>query len=92
MTEEQVELKQAMMMDKEKAETLTDLFGKWCAIDTHNSKRARKDLERMGNEFLVWQLRHELNQIPKENKRALMEVQLKCHGDEFSDAHLENFL
>ena len=93
MTEEQVELEQATMTDEERAEALVDLFGKRCAIDTHNNKRARKDLDRKDIEFLVRQMRHELNQIPKENKSALMEAQSKCHApDELSDARLENFL
>jgi hypothetical protein len=42
--------------------------------------------------FLVNQMRHELERIPKENKRALLEAQTKCRVDEFSNARLERFL
>jgi hypothetical protein len=43
-TEEQVELKRAAMMNEERVEALTDLFGKQCAVDTRKNKRARRDL------------------------------------------------
>jgi hypothetical protein len=91
-TEEQVELERAAMTDEERVQALTDLFGKQCAVDTHTNKRARKDLDKNAIDFLVQHMRLELERIPKENKRALMEAQLNCHEDEFSDARLERFL
>ena len=37
-------------------------------------------------------MRLELERIPKDRKRALVEAQTKCHADEFSDARQERFL
>ena len=88
--EEQVELKQAMMTDEEKAEALADLFGKWCTVNTCENKRVRKDLDKNAINFLMLQMRHEHEQTPMENKMALMEAQLICDPDEFSNACLEH--
>jgi hypothetical protein len=91
-TEEQVELEQAAMTDEERAAALADLFGKKCTVDEHQSKRARKDLDRDSIEYLVKMMRLELERIPKDEKRVLVEAQAKCHADEFSDSRLERFL
>jgi hypothetical protein len=91
-TEEQVELERAAMTDEERAEALTDLFGSQCAVDTHNNKRARRDLDKSSIDFFVHQMRLELDRIPENEKRALVEAQTKCLADEFSDARLERFL
>lgn len=93
-TDEQQEAERAAMTNEERAEALTDLFGKQCAVDIHKNKKVRKDLDRNSIDFLVQQMRLELKQIPEENKRALIEaeVHLKCHDDEFSDARLVRFL
>jgi hypothetical protein len=91
-TEEQVELERAAMTDEEKIETLTDLFGRKCVVGTPKSKKARKDLDKNSIAFLVKQMRLELERIPKDRKRALLEAQAKCRADEFSDARLERFL
>jgi hypothetical protein len=80
------------MTDEERSEALSDLFGKHCAVDIHHSKRARRDFDHTTIEFLVNQMRHEIERIPVAKKLALLEAQEKCHEDEFSDARLEQFL
>ena len=79
-------------MVKERVEALADMFGKRCTIDTHKNKRARKDLDKNAIDFLVLQMRCELEQTPMKNKMALMEAQLTCNPVEFSDARQESFL
>jgi hypothetical protein len=91
-TEEQVEMERAMQTDEERAETLSDLFGKQCEVNIHQSKRARRDLDQKSIVFLVNQMRLEIERIPEQCKRALLEAQTKCRADEFSDARLERFL
>jgi hypothetical protein len=91
-TEEQLELEQAAMTDEERVETLMDLFGKQCAIDTHQNKRAKKDLDKNSIAFLVLQMRLEVERVPEDGKQALLEAQTRCRGEEFSDARLERFL
>jgi hypothetical protein len=91
-TQEQEEIEQATMTDEEKAAALSDLFGRSCAIGTHKSKKARKDLDRKSIEFLVHKMRLELERIPVNEKQALMEAHAKCREDEFSNARLERFL
>jgi hypothetical protein len=49
-------------------------------------------LDRKSIEFLVHQMRLELERIPENEMRALVEAQTKCGEDEFSDARLERFL
>ena len=89
MTEEQVELEQAAMTGEEKAEVFSDLFGEQCAVNTYNVKRVRRDLSEDSINFLMEQMRFELKQIPKDEKRALLKAEKKCIADEFSDAWLE---
>jgi hypothetical protein len=91
-TEEQVEMERATLADEERAKVLSDLFGKQCKVNIHQSKRARRDLEQKSIAFLVNQMRLEIEQTPEKNKRALLEAQRKCRADEFSDARLERFL
>jgi hypothetical protein len=91
-TEEQMELERALMTDEERAVALSDMFGKQCAVDEHQSKRAKKDLDKNSIEFLVKMMRVEIGRIPEDRKRALVEAQTKCRADEFSDARLERFL
>lgn len=75
-----------------RVETLSDLFGKQCVVDTHKSKKARWDCNHNTMEYLVQQMRLEVERIPNDEKRALMEAQMKCSADEFRDARLECFL
>jgi protein subunit release factor A len=73
-TKQQDEIEQATMADEEKAASLCDLFGQSCAVGNHKIK------------FLVQQMRLELEPIPNDEKQALVEAQMKCHPDEFSNA------
>lgn len=92
-TEQDEESEHASMTDEERVEALCDVFGKECAIaGTHPSKRARKDLDRESIHFLVGQMRMEVECIPVNEKRALMEAQQKARPEEFSDSRLERFL
>jgi hypothetical protein len=91
-TEEQVEMERAMQTDEERAEALSDLFGKHCEVNIHRSKRARQDLDQTSIAFLVDQMRLEIKRIPQECKRALLEAQTKCCAYEFSNDRLEQFL
>jgi hypothetical protein len=68
------------------------MFGKQCAIDIHHRKRARRDFDHETVEFLINQMRLEIERIPVDKKLALLIAQGKCHEDEFSDARLERFL
>jgi hypothetical protein len=91
-TEEQVEMEQAKMTDDERVEALIDLFGKQCGINTPRGKRARRDLDKNSIDFLVKMMRLELERIPNDRKRALLEAQMKSRTDEFSDSRVERFL
>jgi hypothetical protein len=91
-TEAQEAIEQATMTDQEKMAALTDLFGKQCEVCSHMIKRARRDLDGKSVEFLVNQMRLELERIPEDGKRALVEGQSKFHAGEFSDPRLERFL
>jgi hypothetical protein len=72
-------------------EALIDLFGKQCAVDTHKNKRDRRSADKNAIDFLM-QMRLDLERIPEDEMRALVEAQKKCVADEFSDARLERFL
>lgn len=87
-----VEKERASMSDEEKAAALSDMFGKYCSVDTHTNKKARRDLDDESIAFLVKHMRAEIDKIPNEKKQALLEAQAKCEPDEFSDARLERFL
>ena len=83
-----------MMSDAEKADLLSDIFGRMLEIDPPESKRQRVDLDKGFIVFLVNQMRIEIETIPESKKRAFMEAYAseKCSADEFSDARLERFL
>ena len=93
-TEEQEEVERASLTNEEKAAVIADMFGKMCECDTHQKKRPRLDLDRAFVNFLLQQMRTEIDKIPWANKLAFLEAQasIKCHRDEFSDARLEKFL
>lgn len=94
-TEEQEALELTMMSDSEKAELLSDMFGRMVEeIDGPSEKRPRLDLDRGFVQFLVNQMRIEIENIPEFKRCALMKAQMsmKCSRDEFSDARLEKFL
>ena len=91
-TEQQEQLERATMTNEERAAALFDLFGKYCNINCPENKRARGDLDRALVEFLINQMKMELEQIPASKKQALLEAQAKCEAFEFSDKRLERFL
>jgi hypothetical protein len=91
-TEEDEKKERARLTDEEAAAALSDMFGKHCTIAPPKSKRARRDLDRASVEFLVRQMRVELEKIPRKRKWALAEAQAKCKAFEFSDERLEQFL
>jgi len=92
LTEQEVEMELASLKDDERAAAIADNFGEISAADTHQAKRARKDLDRREIEILVDYMRHEINMIPDNKKQALTEAQSKCRPAEFSDKRLERFL
>jgi hypothetical protein len=91
-TAEQEEMERATMTDEERLAALSDQFGKKVEISSHRSKRARQDLDPKDIDFFVHQMRLEIERIPEDMKRALLEAQSKCRVDEFSDERLERFL
>jgi hypothetical protein len=91
-TKEQEEMEWLTLTDEEKAAALSDMFGKLCALAPRQRKRARRDLNRNSIDFLIQQMRLEINKIPDEKKLAFVEAQTKCRAEEFNDARLERFL
>jgi hypothetical protein len=91
-TVEEEERERATMTDDERVAALSDQFGKKVEISSRQDKRARRDLDPKDMEFLVNQMRLEIERIPEHMKRALLEAQSKCRDDEFSDQRLERFL
>jgi hypothetical protein len=80
------------LTDEERAAALSDVFGKYCNVDTPKNKRAKRDLDPESIAFLVKHMRNEIAKIPNDEKQALIEAQEKCEAEEFSDARLEQFL
>lgn len=91
-TEEQEQIEQSQMSSEERVAALCDLFGKCALAGTHPNKKAKRDLDRESLDFLVAQMRLELELIPANKKQAFMEARAKCRPEEFSDARLERFL
>jgi len=91
-TKQQEELEEASMTDEERAAVLADTFGKMCKGSRPKNKKARRDLDRDSIDFLIKFMRHEIEAIPMAQKQALLEAQIKCPPEEFSDARLERFL
>jgi hypothetical protein len=89
-TEQEDAQEKANTTNEEKAKVLSDLFGKYCS--THQSKKARRDLDKDSIAFLVKQMRDEIEKIPAHKKQALMEAERVCSAEEFSDVRLERFL
>ena len=90
-TEEQLMIERATMTNEERLESLSDLFGKKCMVDRDDRKRARRDFNDETIELLQ-QMKLELQQIPSDKKRALIEAQMQCGTEEFSDDRLKQFL
>lgn len=91
-TEEQEIEEQSSMTDAERVAALCDVFGKCSVADTHQDKRARKDLDRESLDFLIGQMRLEMESIPAKKKEAFVKARAKCQPEEFSDRRLETFL
>jgi hypothetical protein len=87
-TEEQVDNERAKMTDDERVEFLVDLFGKQCDISTPRNKKANRDLDKNSIDFLIKMMKLELERIPNDRKGALLEAQIRCRADEFSDSRL----
>lgn len=79
------------MTNEERAAALSAMFGRYCAVVSHQPK-SRKDLDGDSIQFLIRQMRVELDRIHHNEKEALMEAQAKCEAFEFSDERLERFL
>jgi hypothetical protein len=62
--------------------------------DAPLQKRARVDLDRAFIDFLVRQVRVEIDKIPMNDKMALVEARQSatCYSEEFSDRRMEQFL
>ena len=91
-TQEQEEAERASMTTEERAAALADMLGKMCAVAPRQRKRARRDLDRKSIDFLIQQMRLEIEKIPASSKQALIEAQAKSRPEEFEDARLERFL
>lgn len=91
-TEQDEELERSTMTDEERVAALCDLLGQNSLAGTHTNKKARRDLERESLDFLISQMRLEIERIPIKKKQALTIAQQKCRTDEFSDECLERFL
>ena len=91
-TEEQEEMEKATMTDEERVAALSDMFGLFCSVSSHQSKRARKDFDNESIQFLLNQMKIEINRIPVAKKQALLEAWVRCEPFEFSDDRLERFL
>jgi hypothetical protein len=91
-SEEEEERELATLTNEERADVLSDMFGEKCTLGTRPEKRAKRDLDADSILFLVGQMRLELERIPKEEKQALLEAQLKSHPDELSNQRLTTFL
>jgi hypothetical protein len=91
-TEEEAEIERATMTDAERVAALCDLFGKYGNVASPESKRARRDLDDGSVQFLINQMRMELDLIPSTRKTALSKALETCSPSEFCDARLERFL
>ena len=91
-TEEQEEMEKAKMTDEERVAALSDMFGQFCSVTSHQSKRARKDVDSESIQFLLNQMKIEINRIPVTKKQALLEARVTCEPFEFSDERLKRFL
>jgi len=93
LTLQELEAEWASMTDEEKALALSDVFGKMCEYNTqHKNKKARKDLDQTSIDFLVRQMKLQLEAIPDAEKPALLEAQERARAEEFSNARMVRFL
>jgi len=91
-TEQDEERERLALTEEERLAATSDMFGHLCLSSNHQSKKAKRDLDGKTLSFFVKQMRAEIEMIPQNKKRALVEAQKKCRDDEFSDERLEQFL
>jgi len=92
-TEEQFDFEKTMLTNEQRAAALADVFGRLNVDDnTPQAKRAKRDLDRDSIDFLIRQMKLEIERIPESKKQAMMEAQAKCRREEFIDSRLEKFL
>jgi hypothetical protein len=92
-TEEMEARERASMTDEERAAAMNDIFGRLCLDSSHKSKKARKDLDEPSINFLIKQMKHEIETMPDYKKEALVEARMKCQrAEEFSEERLAQFL
>ena len=61
-------------------------------MSNHKTKRARNDLDEQFIDFIVKEMKVEIERLPKEKKEAWLEAQNKCRAEEFGDERLMQFL
>lgn len=82
----------------ERADVMTDLFGKQCVLDNNNTyrKRAKRDLDLETRTNAIRQMKQELQTIPKDEKMAFLQAQAKLsksnYETEFGDHRMMRFL
>ena len=81
--EEEAEIERATMTDAEKVAALCDLFGKYGNVASPEGKRARRDLDDGSIQFLINQMKMELDLIPSTRKTALSKALKNCSLSEF---------
>ena len=91
-SETEYALEKARMSHRERAETLSDLFGQMCSVNNRENKKPRLDLDRDSIDFLLCAMRSEIELIPVDKKSALIEAYANARKDEFSDDRLLKFL
>lgn len=91
-TDDDEKKERASLTDAEQAAALADMFGKMCTVTPHQSKRSKKDLDEDSIQFLIRQMKIEIDKIPIDEKGALLNAQANGRSEEFSDTRLERFL
>jgi len=72
---------------------MNDVFGKCCALEDHRRKQRRAaTIDRSYLKSALEMMRREIDWIPDDCKRALLDAQTKCQPEELSDRRLEAFL
>lgn len=89
--EEELKREQSTLTDNEQAAAIADVFGEKCS---HKSKKVRSNFDNKDTvDFLVGQMKEQIDLIPLDKKQGLVEAQKKCRRqDEFGDASLMMFL
>jgi hypothetical protein len=93
-TEEDCIREKSELTEEEKIAVLSDLFGKQCEISQPKKKVAREEAAKPPPPLplLLKEMRSEIDAIPLQEKKALVEAQAKSSANEFSDDRMELFL